>query len=147
LIADATSLVPAGELLFAEVAPCNVASIRAFVAGGFVPICSEVIVRPERGSRLLESVRDLASLRGQYGETKWAPRFGALAGSIERGEVDSHEAAQQVLGMYGGMGSLNDVVIHIGNGHRVIEAEMGPANDRLDALRGYGWREAKEIFA
>jgi hypothetical protein len=145
LIADALTLVPAGELLFAEVAPGNVASIRAFLAVGFVPICSEVIVRPDRGTRLLEAVRNLASLLGQCGETKWAPMFGALAGRVERGDVDPHEAARQVLGMYGGMGSLNDVVIHIGNGHCVTEVEMGPANDRLDALRGYAWLEAKAI--
>jgi hypothetical protein len=145
LIADAVTLVPAGELLFAEVAPGNVASIRAFLAVGFVPICSEVVVGPDRKSRLLEAVRDLASLLDGYGETNWAPMFGAFAGRIERGEVDSQEAARQMLGMYGGMGSLSDVVIHIGNGHRVTEANMGPANDRLDELRAYAWQEARAI--
>jgi GNAT superfamily N-acetyltransferase len=50
LIADALNLVPAGHLLFAEVAPGNVASIRAFLSVGFLPICSEVIARPDRGS-------------------------------------------------------------------------------------------------
>lgn len=39
----ALGLVPAGEPLFAQVAPGNVASLRAFLAAGFRPICSEVL--------------------------------------------------------------------------------------------------------
>lgn len=39
----AIGLVPAGELLFAQVAPGNVASVRAFLGAGYRPICSEVL--------------------------------------------------------------------------------------------------------
>lgn len=39
----ALGLVPAGEPLFAQVAPGNVASLRAFLAAGYRPICSEVL--------------------------------------------------------------------------------------------------------
>ena len=39
----ALDLVPNGELLFAQVAPGNVASLRAFLAAGYRPICSEVL--------------------------------------------------------------------------------------------------------
>ena len=39
----ALSLVPAGEPLFAQVSPGNVASLRAFLAAGYRPICSEVL--------------------------------------------------------------------------------------------------------
>jgi hypothetical protein len=48
LIADALSLVPDGEPVFASVTPGNARSLRAFLAVGFVPIGSEVILRPAR---------------------------------------------------------------------------------------------------
>jgi L-amino acid N-acyltransferase YncA len=39
----ALSLTPANEPLFAQVSPGNVASLRAFLAAGYRPICSEVL--------------------------------------------------------------------------------------------------------
>ena len=44
LIADALTSVPAGEPVFAAVSPGNARSLRAFLAIGFVPIGSEVII-------------------------------------------------------------------------------------------------------
>lgn len=46
LLRDALGLVPAGEPVFAAVAPGNARSLRAFLGVGFVPIASEVILRP-----------------------------------------------------------------------------------------------------
>jgi hypothetical protein len=48
LLADALSLVPAGEPLFAAVSPGNARSLRAFLAVGFTPIGSEVTITPAR---------------------------------------------------------------------------------------------------
>lgn len=48
LIADGLSLVPAGTLVWAQVAPGNAASLRAFLACGFVPIGAEVLIDPAR---------------------------------------------------------------------------------------------------
>jgi hypothetical protein len=45
LIRDALRLVPAGEPLFAAVAPGNARSLRAFLAAGFTPVGSEVLIR------------------------------------------------------------------------------------------------------
>jgi hypothetical protein len=45
LIHDALRLVPAGEPVFAAVAPGNARSLRAFLAAGFVPLGSEVVIR------------------------------------------------------------------------------------------------------
>lgn len=45
---DERGLVPAGEPVFAAVAPGNARSLRTFLATGFVPIGSEVILRPAR---------------------------------------------------------------------------------------------------
>jgi hypothetical protein len=49
LLADALSLVPEGAPVFAAVSPGNARSLRAFLACGFTPIGSEVLLRPERG--------------------------------------------------------------------------------------------------
>jgi hypothetical protein len=43
LVAAARSLVPAGEPLFAQVAPGNAASMRSTLAAGFVPVGAEVL--------------------------------------------------------------------------------------------------------
>lgn len=48
LLADALALVPEGEPVFAAVSPGNARSLRAFLACGFTPIGSEVLLRPER---------------------------------------------------------------------------------------------------
>ncbi len=46
LVADALGLAPAGTPVLAAVAPGNAASVRAFLAAGFVPIGSVQLVRP-----------------------------------------------------------------------------------------------------
>lgn len=46
LIDAALHEIGADELVFAQVAPGNAASLRAFLASGFVPIASEVIIEP-----------------------------------------------------------------------------------------------------
>lgn len=46
LLADALGLVPAGDPVFAAVAPGNARSLRAFGSLGFVAVGCEVIVRP-----------------------------------------------------------------------------------------------------
>lgn len=48
LLADALTLVPSGEPVFAAVTPGNARSLRAFLACGFVPLGSEVLLRPAR---------------------------------------------------------------------------------------------------
>ena len=55
LVRAAVRIAPAGEPLFAQISPGNVASVRAFLAAGYKPICSEVVflrrTRPERAGR------------------------------------------------------------------------------------------------
>ena len=43
LVAAAPGLVPAGEPLWAQVSPANVASLRAFLAAGYRPVAAEVL--------------------------------------------------------------------------------------------------------
>ncbi|WP_344649482.1 hypothetical protein [Cryptosporangium japonicum] len=51
LIREALSLVPRDEAVFAGVSPGNARSLRSFLAVGFVPVGSEVLIRPARFSR------------------------------------------------------------------------------------------------
>jgi len=46
MIAQALAAVGNGELLFAGIAAGNARSLRSFLAGGFIPIGSEVIITP-----------------------------------------------------------------------------------------------------
>ena len=46
LIVEALGLVPAGEIVFAQVAPGNAASLRAFLSCGFAPIGAETLLLP-----------------------------------------------------------------------------------------------------
>jgi hypothetical protein len=46
LVGDALALVGPGEPVFAQVAPGNAASLRAFLSCGFVPIGAEVLIAP-----------------------------------------------------------------------------------------------------
>jgi hypothetical protein len=46
LVAAARGLVPAGEPLWAQVAPGNAASLRSTLAAGFVPVAAEVLFAP-----------------------------------------------------------------------------------------------------
>jgi hypothetical protein len=43
LIAAGLAMAPAGDWVWAQVAAGNTASLRAFLAAGFVPVCSEVL--------------------------------------------------------------------------------------------------------
>lgn len=44
LIRAGLTCVPPGDLVWAQVSPGNAASLRAFLACGFVPVCSEVLI-------------------------------------------------------------------------------------------------------
>src|SRR5262249_22128782 len=50
LLRAALALVPAGDPVFAAVAPGNARSLRAFLACGFAPLGSEVLIRPARAA-------------------------------------------------------------------------------------------------
>jgi hypothetical protein len=48
LIRESLGLIPRGEVVFAQVAPGNAASLRAFLSCGFTPIGAETLVVPSR---------------------------------------------------------------------------------------------------
>jgi hypothetical protein len=46
LVEAGRGVVPSGTLVWAQVAPGNAASLRAFLAGGFEPVGAETLIRP-----------------------------------------------------------------------------------------------------
>jgi GNAT superfamily N-acetyltransferase len=46
LVQAARHLVPGGATLWAQIAPGNAASVRAFLAAGYQPVCSEALLLP-----------------------------------------------------------------------------------------------------
>ena len=47
LALTARQLIPAGEALWAQVAPANAASVRAFLRAGFTPVGAEALLSPD----------------------------------------------------------------------------------------------------
>ncbi len=81
---------------------------------------------------LIETLTELAALLREHGETHWASWVESDAGSIVAGDffgVTHH------LSAYGGMGSLNDLVLSPMNGHRLEDTQAGRVNDSLSILR------------
>lgn len=84
----------------------------------------------DAASSLEQSLRELNTLLASVGETFWAQWTARAADRIAAGGDPG-----DVRGAFGGMGSLNDLVIHPANGHSVPEDQVAGANRRLDELR------------
>jgi hypothetical protein len=46
LVGESLGLIAPGEFVFAQIAPGNAASLRAFLSCGFTPIGAETLLRP-----------------------------------------------------------------------------------------------------
>ncbi len=93
----------------------------------------------KRVSTLLEAI---AALIRSSGQLHWTRSFTTLekqAEALSSREEASH-LASTILGMYGGMGSFNDLVLFNGS---VVDAE---ANRRLDRLRKELFEAARSIL-
>ena len=86
----------------------------------------------ERYDRLLENVAAVRDLLQRVGDDHWGGRMATVY--AELGALDEY-GLTRLLGAYGGMGSLNDLVIHPVNGHSIPKDEVDLVNGSLDALR------------
>ncbi|MDQ1130703.1 hypothetical protein [Microbacterium sp. SORGH_AS_0888] len=84
----------------------------------------------DTASALEHSLRELSALLDSVGEASWAERSPRAADRIAAGGDPEH-----VRRAFGGMGSLNDLVIHTANGHAIATDQIPPVNRRLDQLR------------
>ena len=82
--------------------------------------------------RLAIVLSETAELLRSYAVEHWPERLEIHAANVRAG---SSEAASDILGDFGGMGSLNNVWIDPRNGHRVAMDQEQSVNDRLNTLR------------
>jgi hypothetical protein len=109
------------------------------------PHTLRIVTDPDFDARLARLIRDLdelANLLRDHGETHWLGWVTTC-----RTELAAHDAAafDHLLGAYGGMGSLNDLLILGGNGHAVDPGEESAVNVRLDELRTVIWDNATAL--
>lgn len=88
---------------------------------------------------LLEAAQ---SLLARYGEKHWSNWLEKNARLIKN--LDLY-GVEQILTAYGGMGSINDLVIHPINGHQIKESEINSANEDFESLRTKIYSLAKKL--
>lgn len=77
------------------------------------------------------------------GEGKWAEWLGKDSALIKK--LDLY-GVEHLLSAFGGMGSINDIVIHPANGHTVRESDIDAVNEELQTLLGEIWALAKRLY-
>ncbi len=87
---------------------------------------------------LRDALRDLLALVEEVQDPFWSQKVRA---ALERETVDLRE----VLSWFGGMGSLNDLIISPLNGHVVARDREGSANQELDDCRSSIYHLASTI--
>ncbi|WP_378949859.1 DUF6966 domain-containing protein [Mesorhizobium sp. ANAO-SY3R2] len=85
---------------------------------------------------LLNAMRELESLLERNGEDIWSISVKRAADTVAR--TDAH-GLTQLLGLFGGMGSLDDLVLHKDGLPLVSE------NERLNTLRSNAWGLATRL--
>lgn len=94
--------------------------------------------------KLLDSLDQTVALLREHSEHHWATGLEVDRGRIADG--DGH-ALDHLLSAFGGMGSLNDLVLHGPTPGAPWNDALRAANDRLSDLRESIWRAAVEIRA
>jgi uncharacterized protein DUF6966 len=70
---------------------------------------------------------EMTALLDSYGDDSWARAFKRISGEFP---TDPAGVLSEIRQMYGGMGSLSDIVLYASDG-----SLPGQANERFDALR------------
>ncbi len=95
-------------------------------------------------NELLRVLDELAQILRDWNEDHWATWIERDRRLIADGHPD---ALTDLLGAFGGMGSLHDLVIDPINGHAIAEERVRPVNDRLRLLCSATVTKATELRA
>ena len=79
---------------------------------------------------------ELQDLLDDVGERFWARWARERAAALAWGRLEPHDL-RYVLG---GLGSLNDLVLHPANGHDIDRDDVDELNARLTRLRAHLWQ-------
>lgn len=80
---------------------------------------------------LAKIIQEAADLLISVGEKHWGYWLEKDAELIRQ---SNFRGVEHILSAFGGMGSINDLVIHPINGHSVTEAMAPAVNDKLESL-------------
>jgi hypothetical protein len=81
--------------------------------------------------RLAESLEYASDFLLKYEVPNWASWLAKDARLIRN---DDYYGVEHLLSAFGGMGSLNDLVLHPTNGHLIPEADVGKVNEKLQVM-------------
>jgi len=95
--------------------------------------------RSRRVARLGRELSALARLLEKYGVTRWSSWADHCVSLLQSGDP---QAPGRVRSAFGGMGSLNDVVISPHHGHLLTDSEAAAANRRLARLTSSVYEDA-----
>jgi hypothetical protein len=87
-------------------------------------------------ARLAGTLEAMTILLKLHGDHRWAEQIERCRSSIARSD---YQGVERLLHFYGGMGSLNDVILQSGG---VTPAED---NERFAALRTNAWEQAHSL--
>lgn len=97
----------------------------------------------ERYDRLVATLTETRALLDAAGESAWS-RWAARV----QAEVEAHDAhgLRRLLGAFGGMGSVNDLVLTPVNGHTVAPDEVHAVNRTLMGLLDTAYGDASALL-
>ena len=92
---------------------------------------------------LIQSLDEASGLLRNVGADFWAEQLERGRLRISAGDAYGLRA---IAGLFGGMGSFNDLIVHPINGHNVEVGDVDEVNERLDQLRGSISRRTRELI-
>ena len=84
---------------------------------------------PERRDSIIDVATQLATLLFNVGENRWVNSIDHAISPLR--EDKFQEGTQLILSMYGGMGSLNDLIVDPHNRHSVPKESTALTNEQL----------------
>ena len=81
-------------------------------------------------TELVNQLAECAAFLRACSEVKWAQWLEKSASLLRSGQITGIDHYNKA---FGGMGSINDLVLHPINGHTIEESEINSANEKLRA--------------
>ncbi|WP_141134381.1 DUF6966 domain-containing protein [Jannaschia aquimarina] len=85
--------------------------------------------------RLEGALCNVVELLRESGEDFWKEKLERTLGDIRMAKKDTEYLQGEIESWFGGMGSLNDLIIAKENGHNVSDEEAATLNRKLDRAR------------
>jgi len=84
---------------------------------------------------ILQALISCESLLRRVKEVFWADKLLAVIQGLQNEEKSESVLIREILLLYGGMGSFNDLILSVHNDHDLYGLDEGKVNDELHELR------------